>query len=59
MIERFESNFIIRCDYCDYYAGGFDYLYEVIKYQKLHRWKSEKKGDTWIDKCPNCIVDEN
>lgn len=54
MIERNGNKYSLQCDYCSNYIDDLEDFQEAVDYKKANRWKSEKIGQDWFDKCPNC-----
>lgn len=54
MIEKRGNKYILECDYCSNYIDELEDFQDAVDYKKANNWKSEKIGEDWIDKCPEC-----
>lgn len=54
VIEKNGNTYILQCDYCSNYIDDLEDFQEVVDYKKANGWKSEKIGQDWLNKCPNC-----
>jgi len=59
MIEKNGYGYELQCDCCSNYVDDFIDFQEAVDYKKANGWRSEKIGNDWIDKCPNCIRKNN
>lgn len=59
MIEKCGDRYKLQCDYCSNYVDDFDEFSDAVTHKKANGWRSQKVGDDWFDKCPDCIGGED
>ena len=54
-IQPKRNSFDVNCDFCSNYleVDSTDFK-DVLKEMKFYRWKTFKKDDEWVNKCPAC-----
>ena len=54
-IKPKHDSFIVHCDACPDYLEVYSTDFkDVLKEMKFYGWKTSKKDDEWVNKCPVC-----
>ena len=54
-IQPRRNSFDVNCDFCsNYLEVDSDDFKDVLKEMKFYGWKTFKKDNEWVNKCPAC-----
>ena len=55
MIDKQYDCFVLICDFCaNSEIEKFDEFYDAVEFAEKNGWGREKKGDEWLNMCPDC-----